>query len=546
MDSTIESLVGQSATLFSARLTLTSLWQDIAENFYSERADFTIKREIGTEFNDWNLTSYPNLARRDLGDSIGSMLRPDETPWFRITTTREESLDHESKLWLEEATLRQRRAMYDPLSQFTRATKEGDHDWAAFGQCVLETGLNRNDPRLIYQSWHLRDVVWTEDQYRAIDRVDRRWKPTISMAMRMFGKNNSNLVIDKANDHPNQTVDYLKIVMRSDQYKKGQKNRFPWVCLWIDAGNHHLIEETGLPENPYTIPRWKTVSGSQYAYSAATVIALPDARMIQSMTRVLLEAGEKAVDPPMIAVAEAIRSDYALYAGGVTMVEAEYNEKLGEVLRPITQSTHNFNYGLELAAQTREMISEAFYLNALSLPPAGDATMTAYETGQRVQEYIRRASPLFRPLTADYNGDICNKTFNLSFRNGLFGRVQDIPDSLQGANIEFRFESPLHDAIEQQKGQKFLEGASLLETAMQIDPGVAANIDTNYSFRDAFAGIGSPERWLVSEEVAQERQQQAAEKEQEQEVLDAASQAGNAAKDITQAAQTEAQTEAVT
>lgn len=546
MDKDVEQVISQSSQIFSKRMSLLSLWQDIAENFYTERADFTVQREIGDEFNEWNMTGYPTLARRDLGNSIGAMLRPVEIPWFKITTSREDNLDHAGKLWLEEATLRQRRAMYDPLSNFTRATKEGDHDWAAFGQCVIETTINRNDPRLNYQSWHLRDVAWTEDQYRAIDRVDRKWKPTVSMALRMFGKNNSESLKNKASDHPYQTVNFLRVVMRSDQYHGGKKNRFPWVSLWIDADNQHLIEEVGLVENPYTIPRWQTVSGSQYAYSAATVIALPDARMLQSMTRVLLEAGEKAVDPPMIAVEDAIRSDYALYAGGVTTVEAEYNEKMGDVLRPITQSTHNFSYGLELQRQTQEMIAEAFYLNALSLPPAGDATMTAYETSQRIQEYIRKASPLFQPLMEDYNGDICNNTFNQSFRQGLFGRAEDIPDSLQGANIEFRFESPLHDAIEQAKGAKFHEGAALLETAMQIDPGVAANINTNYSFRDAFSGIGAPEKWLVSEEVALERQQQAAAQQEQQEVLDATSQAGATAKDITTAERTAAETEAVT
>jgi hypothetical protein len=50
----------------------------------------------------------------------------------------------------------------------------------------------------------------------------------------------------------------------------------------------------------YVIPRWQTVSGSQYAYSPATVAALPDARLIQAMTLTFFEAGEKATNPPMV------------------------------------------------------------------------------------------------------------------------------------------------------------------------------------------------------------------------------------------------------
>ncbi|MTV47254.1 portal protein, partial [Streptococcus pneumoniae] len=76
--------------------------------------------------------------------------------------------------------------------------------------------------------------------------------------------------------------------------------------------------------------------GSQYAHSPAVVAALPDARLLQQITAVILEAGEKAITPPMVGVQEAIRGDVAVYAGGITWVDAEYDERLGEVLRPMT------------------------------------------------------------------------------------------------------------------------------------------------------------------------------------------------------------------
>jgi hypothetical protein len=45
------------------------------------------------------------------------------------------------------------------------------------------------------------------------------------------------------------------------------------------------------------------------------------------MTLTLLEAGEKFTNPPMIAVQEAIRSDVAIYAGGITWVDKDYDER---------------------------------------------------------------------------------------------------------------------------------------------------------------------------------------------------------------------------
>jgi len=124
----IELLKSQSNSLFNSRNNLVALWQELAENFYPERATFTAQREPGAEFASNLETSYPILARRDLGNQIGGMLRPTNKDWFKIVKRYEANLDDAGKKWLEWASKIQKRAMYDPVAMFTRATKEGDHD----------------------------------------------------------------------------------------------------------------------------------------------------------------------------------------------------------------------------------------------------------------------------------------------------------------------------------------------------------------------------------------------------------------------------------
>jgi hypothetical protein len=82
------------------------------------------------------------------------------------------------------------------------------------------------------------------------------------------------------------------------------------------------------------VPRWQTISGFQYAYSPCTSIALPDARMMQQMSRIILEAGEKSVDPPVVAVEEAVR-EVNLAAGGITWADFSFDGKLREAVQPI-------------------------------------------------------------------------------------------------------------------------------------------------------------------------------------------------------------------
>jgi hypothetical protein len=317
------------------------------------------------------------------------------------------------------------------------------------------------------------------------------------------------------------------------------KYRTPYVSLYYDVQHEKVIEEVGVYDPIYVIPRWQTVSGSQYAYSPATVAALPDARLIQAMTYTLLEAGEKFTNPPMIAVEEAIRSDVAVYAGGITWVDKGYDERLGEVLRPLTQDKSGMPIGREMQMDTRAMIAEAFFLNKLSMqqPERGKAEMTAFEVGQMVQEYIRNALPIFEPMEMEYNGAICDMTFNKLMRAGAFGSPYDMPRSLRGAEVEFRFESPLHDAIESEKGNKLLQAKAMLADAIALDPANADVMDSQTALREALLGVGVPARWVRSEDEVQQRSQARAKAASLQQTLANVTQGAQAAKALGEASQ---------
>jgi hypothetical protein len=506
--------------LFIKRSSLISLWQEIAENFYPERADFSVRRSLGTDFASNLTTSYPLIARRDLGNSFSFMLRPTEKEWFHLTVKdamadEEEQLEHdpEVKAWLQWATKVQRKAMYDKAAQFIRASKEGDHDFAAFGQCAISVELNRQRTNLLYRCWHLRDLAWAENEEGKIGTFIRKWKPSVRDLVHIFGGDKVHAdTLSKAERTPFEEADCRHIVVESDMVD-GKWNT-PFVSIYYDAEHFHVLEMIGVYSSIYVIPRWQTVSGSQYSYSPATVAALPDARLLQAMTYTLLEAGEKATNPPMVAVQEAIRSDISIYAGGITWVDAAYDERLGEVLRPITQDKSGLPMGMEMSMATRAMIAEAFYLNKLTLPQRAPE-MTAYEVGQRIQQYIRDALPLFEPMELEYNGAICEETFSLLLRSGAFGSPFDIPKQLQGADIQFRFESPLHEAIEREKGNRFMEAQGFIAGAIQLDPSTALVVDAKTALRDVLDAIGVPAKWVNTEEevqavVEQQQQQQQA------------------------------------
>jgi hypothetical protein len=429
--------------------------------------------------------------------------------------------------------------MYDRVTMFTRATKEGDHDFATFGQAVLSVRLNKQANALLYRCWHIRDVVWMENEDGEICLIARKWKPTCRDMMRLFVGKNHQQMSQKAEKAPFEEVECYHIIVEADLFDGDAKGR-PYWSIYYDATHDHQIEAVPVWNKEYVIPRWQTVSGSQYAFSPATIVALPDARLIQSMTYTLLEAGEKITNPPLIATIDAIKSDISVFAGGVTWVDNEYDEKMGEALHPITQDARGMPIGIDMQRDAREMLMRCFFLNKLNLPQRAPE-MTAYEVGQRIQQYIRDAMPIFEPMEADYNGQLCEMTFDIMMRAGAFGSPYDMPESLRGADIEFHFESPLHDAIEMQKGQKFLEMSSIIAQAVQLDQSVAALPDAKTAVRDVLEGIDVPAKWINSETTVKdiERAQQAARESAEtlaamQQGSEVAVNLGKANKDLTE------------
>ena len=533
MDAIAQELIKQGNALFSTRSTLMNLFQEIAENFYPIRADFTTNIILGEDITAHLSTSYPILAHRDMTNALSAMLRQRGVQWFGIRTGRQEVDEGRALKWLEWATNLQYRAMYDRVARFVRATKEGDADFAAFGQAVLYVDTNRDGDTLLYRNHHIRDVAWVENAEGAIDTVHRKWKPTIRDLVFDFPGKAHGAVTKMLEKDPFHKIECRHIMVPTSRAPDvpSTERGFKFRSYFIDVENQHVMEAVPSRLLKYVIPRWQTVSGSAYAYSPAAIAALPDARMIQAMTYSLLDATEKAVQPPMIAQAHMIKSDLELWSGGTTWIDAEYDEKLGEALRPVPLDLRGLPLGVEASRDAKGMIAEAFFLNKISLPPA-DREMTAYETAQRVQEYIRQALPLFEPMEVEYNGALCEMTFGTLMQGGAFGSPDDMPPELSNSEGEFKFESPLQRDEERKDAGVYLETKAILAEAAALEPDLVDMVDGRQALRDALKGAGAPARWLRDDDEMDELAEQRAEQEQAGQVMNELERGGEVAEQI--------------
>mgnify|MGYP001598300753 CR=1 FL=1 len=489
--------------LYTAKEPLDQLNQDIAEQIYPPRADFTTTLNLGDEHAADLNDSFPMLLHRELADSMSAMLRPKGKAWFKCTTLDEDvDADVDNARFLEYIGTTMRRKLYDARSKFIRATKEGDRDYCAFGMCVISVEEAPKRNHLYLRSHHLRDCAWLENDIGEIDHLHRKEMYTARKMKLAFGEKNLHQTIKTACEkEPNKEFAVRIVVMPADEYDytggdgKGGK-KLPFKICYIDIDNCKILREGGLPDFPYVVPRWQTLSGSQYAFSPAAMTSLPDARMAQMMAHILLEAGEKAVDPPIMATEEAVR-EVNIAAGAISWLDQKYDERFGEAMRPL-KIEGDFRTGFALRQDLRELLSRAFFIDRLKLPEA-TKEMTAYEVSQRIEEHVRNLLPLFEPIEIEYNTRLLDKTFSVLRNMGVFDWGM-MPEGLQDADITWAFESPLQEAQSRLLAQKGEETLSKVFAAKQsgfikVDP-----VHGDKIVKDIVRGINGPSTWRKSAE----------------------------------------------
>ena len=554
MDSRAKEIISIGDGLFTKKQPIVSLWQAIAEQFDPTRADYTLTRSAGMEFASHLMTGIPTMASRDLANAISAMLRPPGQVWFHPRTNIEAiNKDSTARRWLDFAGNAMRRVMYDYRSGWTRASKEGDRDFVTIGNCCIRIRPNIDMNGLVYRTIHMRDVAWAEDDTGMVDTFHVKQPISNRNQIRLFPKTADKHVKEAAEKEPHGLGNCRHVVMRSDEYdssessteatpgggKRRTGSRLPFVSIWVDIDNEVILEEIGQHQKGYIPPRWETKPNFGYGYSPPTTTNIADARMLQQITLTLLEAGQKSVDPPMKAVGEVIDGGINSFAGGITWVDAEYDERTGAVIGPLFGTQPNLGWGVDREKRIAEIIANGHYLNQIKLPDTSHAR-TAFEVQKLWEEYIRNTTPLFEPISTEYNGAVCDETFEMMLRLNAFGPRTDIPAILRGQSVRFEFDSPLTVAASRASVQAFTQVGQITQLAVSMDPTVVHDLDIDVAYRDALDGAGAAATWITPKDQAdrlkaKDRQQAAAQAQAQQQAAavgqgaDVASKIGNAA-----------------
>lgn len=532
-DENAVELLKRSSARFGKRQTLDTFRQEVALNFAPDLASWTNTLIWGDDFASHLADGTPLLMARDFVGQVGAMLRPAGKQWFWHRTQDDEINNNRGcREYLDWKSTVMMRIMTDRSTGFSTATKTADRFFSLFGDAVLSVdydGPSRSALRIA--AWHTKDCVWAIGNDNKPDTITRREQIPLRNMVRRFRQPNDKIsakVKEKVEKAPDEEIEIRHEVLPAEEYdayiKKGAlKRKDGWVSVWVDATNQEIIRETHQETFRYVVPMWVRVLNWPYAISPATTIALPDARLIQQQAIAIMEAAEKQINPPLIAVQDVIRGTVGLDSRAITWVDKQYDERTGDSLRPL-ELGKNFGLGIDSLDRTAAQLARAFYLDVLRMPDTRNSKSTL-EVQFLIDEYVRAALPLFAPIQADYNEAMLYEVDKAIEAAQGYGNV-DVPEELKDVELTYQWDNPLTDMMERQKAQMVAEVAQLANTIAALEAAASQSpslqqIDSVKMFRESVMGIGGAP-WLLDESAAKKQGEMAAQMNGVQQMIGAA------------------------
>jgi len=462
------------------------LWEECAQYFHPNRLGFTSTHVPGDD-RHLNVTgSIAELARRSLSTAMSTMLRPAGKQWFKCRTRNETLMGDESvRAWCDIATRLTYSALYDPRAGFEKQCSECDADIVTFGTGVLQIGWEKSKRHLKFKTHSLANVVLALNDLGVYDQAFVFWKLTLRQIVAMFGEENlpAHLKDELTNGDPQLDKEHevLHACLPNGDFKAFGlgAQRLPYASFWVDVTSKEMLNASGYYEFPYVCSPWDTTTGEIYGRSPA-MTALRDARLASTVTRTLVDAAEKALNPPLVGYADAIRGNLELFAGGMTMIDTTgLPQGANDPIKPIQLGAQP-NQMLDFLKMIEDRIGAAFFRDILELPSPKADSITATEINARQDQYLRQAAPIFSRLEANYNAGIMNRVFAILLREGVF---PDPPKALYGQDITFEYDSPIKTARDQSEAMKIVQGIQTIAGFAQMNPAVLDNIDFDVTAR---------------------------------------------------------------
>ena len=489
----------------SVRSPYERVWQDIRELVRPGSSDF-----FGSQTSPGQVRSehiYDGTAMdalEELASGLHSYLTNPAERWFTLSVgPNPDDYDENILAWLEYVS----DYIYGCFSRseagFTTAMHESYLDVGAFGTGTVYQEWSSRRGMVVYRTFPLADVFIDEDGEGVIDTVSRTVQMTNRQCVHLFDRCPPKMA--EAREDRQFNVVHM-VFPRQDRVPGGTRStNKPFASLWICIDTKELIHEGGYDELPYHVGRWMKLAKEVYGRGPASK-CLPDIKMLNSMEKTLIKAGQKAADPPLVVPDDGFALPIATAPGSLIFKE----NNAGEI--QTLEHRGNLPFTLEHSNQKRQFIKECFYADWLRMEKE-NKEMTAYEVADRRNEKLSLISPMLGRIQTEQLGIIIRRTYNLCVR---MGRIPPAPESLGNRKVKVEYISPAARAQMASKATEMSRFITEVIPLAQVQPNIMDVINFDMFLKKLAQNRGTTRSILRSEEELQtmrsdrEKMQQAA------------------------------------
>ena len=498
----MKAIVSRFEYLESQRANWDSHYQELADYMLPRKADIVRKRARGEKrmeliFDGTALQSVDLLA-----SSLHGMLTSGATPWFHLTLKDDEpGRDEEVQAWLEDTSSRMMRAI--TMSNFETEVHEMYVDLVVFGTGCMFVEMDKKSMR--FSTRHISEFYVAEDQFGIVDTVFRKYRLPARQAVQRFGIENVGKFIQKTFEKkPDEEVTVLHCVMprkERDPTKQDNKN-MPFASMYICMETKMVMQESGFQEFPYVVPRFLKATGEVMGRSPA-MVALPDVKMLNLMSKTIIQAAQKLIDPPLLVPDDGFLLPVRTQPGGLNF----FRSGTRDTITPLNTGA-NIPIGLNMEEQRRTAIRSAFYVDQLLT--GGSPNMTATEVVQRQEERMRVIGLVLGRLMNEMLRPMIDRVFALMLRADMLAPP---PEILQGLDVDVEYVSPLARAQKSSSLNSTMKALEILLPLAQALP-VADHINADGLVNHIMDSLGVPKKVVKPQsEVDAGREEQAAQQQ---------------------------------
>ena len=509
-DDLAKELLRRQEAMAAERANHEAHWQEIADYVNVMRADFTTRQTPGAKRTSKLYDGTAGMAAENLAAGLYGLMSSPANVWFALEP-EDEGLkeDRDAKLWCDLVSGRMRNAFAANGNRFYTRSIDLYADTVGFGTGVFYTEELPERGALHFSCRHLAECFLAENAQEQVDTVFRRFRFTARQAIQQWGDRVSAAVAGAAEKEPNRTFEFLHAVLPAGELGEARastgsaRGERPFASFYVDAEGKSVLSQGGYFEFPYQVVRWATRSRSVYGDSQG-MLALPDTKMLNAMSKTTLIAAQKVVDPTILAPDESAVRGVRTAPGQI--IYGGVDARTGRALYQPLLTGGNIPLGLEMENQRRQAIREAFYFSLLLM--VQQPNMTATEFLGRQEEKLRLMGPHLGRIQSEFLDPLIDRVFGVMFRAGAFPPPPDA--LLRAPGLRVAYVSPLARAAKASEAGALLRTAEAITPIASLKPEVWDNFDTDEWARAVADGFGTPTRILRDRrDVAASRQQRA-------------------------------------